>query len=235
MTAAEVLAQLETLGTEQTKKTFLRHGAREPFFGVKVGDLKVLQKKIKKDHALALALYDTGNSDAMYLAGLISDPKQMTKAQIQKWLKGAYWHMPAQYTVPWVAAESKFGAELARAWVDSPKELTAVAGWFTWASLVGVTPDEELDLDELAELLDRVQAKIHGARNREKYAMNNFIIAVGAFVEPLLVKAKSVAKAVGTVDVDHGDTSCKTPNALDYLTYVQSKRGIGKKRKSAMC
>src|SRR4051812_42418077 len=114
MTAAEVMADLERLGTDQTKRTFLRHGAKEPLFGVKIGDLKVLQKKIKKDHALALALYDTGNSDAIYLAGLISDPDQMTKAQLQKWLKGASWHMPAQYTVPWVAAESQYGAELAR-------------------------------------------------------------------------------------------------------------------------
>jgi 3-methyladenine DNA glycosylase AlkD len=235
MTAAEVMAQLEKLGTEQTRKTYLRHGVKEPFFGVKIGDLKVLQKKIKKDHALALALYDTGNSDAMYLAGLISDPQQMTKAQIQKWLKGAHWYMPAQYTVPWVAAESKFGAELARDWIDSPKELTAIAGWFTWSSLVGITPDEDLDLDELADLLDRVQTKIHKAKNREKYAMNSFIIAVGGYVEPLLPKAKAVAKAIGTVEVDHGDTSCKTPNALDYLTYMETKKAIGKKRKTAMC
>jgi 3-methyladenine DNA glycosylase AlkD len=235
MTAAEVMAELERLGTEQTKKTFLRHGAKEPFFGVKIGDLKVIQKKVKKDHALALALYDTGNSDAMYLAALISDPKQMTKAQLQKWMKGAYWHMLASYTVPWVAAESRFGAELARAWIDSPKELTAIAGWFTWSSLVGITPDEDLDLDELAELLDRVEARIHKAKNREKSAMNGFVIAAGGSVEPLLPKAKAVAKAIGTVEVDHGDTSCKTPNALDYLVMMEEKDRIGKKRKTAMC
>ena len=51
----------------------LRHGAKEPFYGVKVGDLKPIQKRIKKDHALALALYDTGVSDAMYLAALIAE------------------------------------------------------------------------------------------------------------------------------------------------------------------
>lgn len=235
MTAADVLARLEQLGTDQTKRTWLRHGAKEPFFGVKIGDLKVLQKQIKKDHALALALYDTGNSDAMYLAALIADPQRMTKAQVRSWLKGAYWHMLAEYTVPWVAAESRFGAELARSWIDSPKELTAIAGWFTWSSLVGITPDDDLDLDELAALLDRVRAEVHTAKNRVKYAMNGFVIAVGAFVEPLLPKAKAVAKAIGTVEVDHGDTSCKTPNAFDYLTYMEEKGRIGKKRKTAMC
>ena len=88
MTAKDVLAQLKVLGTEQTKKTHMRHGAKEPFFGVKVADLKVLQKKIKTDHALALDLYATGNSDAMYLAGMIADPAAFTKADLQKWVKG---------------------------------------------------------------------------------------------------------------------------------------------------
>ena len=57
MTCEEVLAELESFGDEQTKKTFMRHGAREPFFGVKVQDLKKIQKKVKVDHELALALH----------------------------------------------------------------------------------------------------------------------------------------------------------------------------------
>ena len=44
----EVLIELEKLGSEQTKKIFVNHGAHDnQLFGVKVGDLKVLQKKIK--------------------------------------------------------------------------------------------------------------------------------------------------------------------------------------------
>lgn len=73
MTKSEVMLELSKFGNEQTKKIFARHGAREPFYGVKVGDLKTLVKKIKTDHNLALELYETGNSDAMYLAGLIAD------------------------------------------------------------------------------------------------------------------------------------------------------------------
>lgn len=42
MTLDEVMARLEELGSEQTKNTLIRHGAQEPFFGVKVGDLKKL-------------------------------------------------------------------------------------------------------------------------------------------------------------------------------------------------
>ncbi len=235
MTADEVLAELKALGNEQTKKTYLRHGAKEPFFGVKIGDMKVLQKRIKTDHALALALYDTGNSDAMYFAAFIVDPQKMTKPQLQKWAKKATWYMLSQYTVAWVTSESRFATELAMEWIASTKEQIAVAGWSTYASYVGITPDEELDLDEIVGLLGKVQAEIHGAKNRVKYVMNSFVIAVGAFVVPLTAKAKAVAKAIGKVEVDMGDTDCKVPVATDYIGKIEQAGKLGAKRKSAMC
>ena len=69
MSLKDVMAELKKLGNEQQKKTYFRHGVREPVYGVKIADLKVIQKKVKKDYELSLQLYDTGNSDAMYLAG----------------------------------------------------------------------------------------------------------------------------------------------------------------------
>jgi 3-methyladenine DNA glycosylase AlkD len=235
MTATEVMAQLKKLGTEQTKKTFLRHGAKEPLFGVKVGDLKVLQKKIKKDHALSLELFDTGNSDAIYLAGLIADPEKMTKPQLQKWAKGAAWHMISCYVVPWVASESRFGRELALDWIDSTSEQIASAGWSTYSSLVAIKPDAELDLKEIEKLLGRVKSEIGSAANRVRYCMNGFVIAVGGYVAPLTAKAKATAKALGAVEVDMGDTECRVPDAYAYIEKIEKMGRVGKKRAHAAC
>ena len=47
MTLAEVMSALAAKGSESTKRLWLKHGAKEPFFGVKVADLKVLQKNSK--------------------------------------------------------------------------------------------------------------------------------------------------------------------------------------------
>ena len=99
MTVSEILEQIKELGSDQTKKIFTNHGAKEPFYGVKVADLKVIQKKVKKNHDLAMQLFDSGVSDAMYLAGLVAEPKKMTKAQLQKWAKQATWYMISEYTV----------------------------------------------------------------------------------------------------------------------------------------
>jgi 3-methyladenine DNA glycosylase AlkD len=235
MTAKEVLAQLKKLGSESTKKVLLKHGAKEPFYGVKVADLKTLQKKIKTNHALALELYETGNSDAMYLAGMIADPAAFTKADLQKWVKGAYWYMLSCYAVPWVASESKFGRELALDWMDSDKEQIAAAGWSTYGCILSIKPDVELDFAEIEKLLGRVKNEIGSAPNRVKYTMNQFIISVGGYVAPLLAKAKATAKAVGFVEVDMGDTSCQVPDALQYIEKIEKMGRVGKKRKHAGC
>ncbi|MBK7869513.1 MAG: DNA alkylation repair protein [Saprospiraceae bacterium] len=235
MTLDQVMKELESLGSEQTKKVLSRHGAREPFFGVKVQDLKVLQKKIKHNHELALELYNTGNSDAMYFAGLISEPAKMSKADLQYWAENAPWYMISEYTVAWVASESKFGFEMAREWIQSDLEHIASAGWATWSALVSIKPDAELDVKELKSLLDEIAANIHQAPNRVRYTMNGFVIGAGSYVPALLGKSKEVARKIGKVSVHMGSTACKVPSAPEYIEKVESMNRVGKKRKTAFC
>lgn len=235
MTVEEVMQKLEAMGTEQTKKTFLRHGAKEPFFGVKIGDMKKLVKEVKRDQDLALALYDTGNYDAMYLAGLTVDPKRITKERLRSWAGGANWYAPAEYTVAGIAAESDFAMELAREWLEADEELLAVCGWSTYSNYVSITPDEKLDLDEIKRLLQRVKETIHEERNRVRYVMNQFVISIGAYVPALHEKALEVAVAIGKVHVDVGQTACKVPLATDYIQKIEERGKIGQKRKTCIC
>ena len=131
MTANDIVAELRKLGNAQTKKTWMNHGAKEPCLGVKVGDIKKIQKRVKMDYQLALDLYDTGIADAMYLAGLIADDAKMTKKDLQKWIKGATCDWVAEYTVPWVASAGPHGREMALKWIESKDETIAAAGWQT--------------------------------------------------------------------------------------------------------
>ena len=236
MTYKEVMTLLEAAGDEQTKKTLMKHGAREPFYGVKVAELKKILKKTKKDHELSLKLYATGNSDAMYLAGLMADEKQITKAQLQEWVSAAYWSYLNEYTVPWVAAETEYGWELALEWIASPDELVAAAGWSTLGSYAGTRDDAELDMTAYTKLLDQVAATIHTAPNRVRYTMNGFVIATGSYISELTAKAQTIAAQIGKVSVDMPNgTACKVPLAKDYIQKVIDKDRVGKKRKSARC
>ena len=235
MTVQEVMASLEAYGSPSTKKTLMNHGAREPFFGVKVADLKKILKKTKKNHDLSLELYATGNSDAMYLAGLMADENQITKEQLNEWADQAYWYYLSEYAVPWVAAETSFGFELGLEWIESSEERFASAGWATLASFASLRQDEELDLDIYSTLLERIQKEIHNAPNRVRYVMNGFVIAIGSYISSLTSQSQEVAANIGKVSVDVGGTACKVPLATDYIQKVIDKERVGKKRKTARC
>src|SRR5687767_7251466 len=99
MTKEQVMNELKKKGSESTKRIFLNHGASEPMYGVKIADLKIIQKQVKKDHQLAMELFDTGNYDAMYLAGLIADESKMSKKDIQQWAENSQSSGISEYTV----------------------------------------------------------------------------------------------------------------------------------------
>ena len=154
MTKEEVLNFLRGHSSKTFQNIFDNHGAAGSSFGVKIEYLKQLQKKIKKNHHLSVQLFETGISDAMYLAGLIADETQISKAEIQHWAETAPWPMISEYTVPWIAAESPYGWELALDWIKSDKENIASAGWATLSNLVALVPDEKLDKKLLRKLLN---------------------------------------------------------------------------------
>lgn len=233
MNFEEVMNELESYADESTKNTHLRHGAKEPLFGVKVGDLKKILKKTKKNHELSLALYDTGISDAMYLAGLMADEKKISKEQLNEWAQKANWYYISEYTVPQVAAESPYGFELGLEWIRSEKENIAASGWSSLSNYASIHHSPDLNI--YASLLDEVQNNIHQAQNRVKYTMNGFVIAVGCYIPELTEKSKECARTIGGVNVFMGETACKTPLALDYIQKVEDQKRIGKKRKKARC
>jgi hypothetical protein len=235
MTAKEILKELKPLGSDSYKKVIFNHGVKEPCFGVKISELQKIQKRIKKDYQLALDLYDTGNYDAMYLAGLIADDARMTKQDLQRWVTQAYCRPLCGATVSWVAAGSPHGWEVGLEWIGSKVPLIAAAGWATLGSLMSIKEDAALDLVELKRLLERVQKAIHQAPDPVRHQMNSFIIAVGGYVTSLTEAAIRAGEKIGPVMVDMGNTSCQVPFAPDYIRKVQKRGTVGKKRKSAKC
>lgn len=233
MTFEEIMVFLEEYGTEQTRKTFRNHGIVGNVFGVKVGDLKKVQKKVKKNYELSKQLYSTGNYDAMYLAGLIADEKQMTIDDLRQWMVEAPPSGIATTAVAWVAAESDHGYILAKEWMASDDEKTAAGGWATYNSLLSLTPNEDLDIEEVSELLDQVRDSIHEERNDVRYQMNAFVISAGGYIPLLAVKAKEAGGEIGKVHVDMGNTACKVPLIVPYIEKMEA-RGV-KKRKQARC
>ena len=154
---------------------------------------------------------------------------------VQRWLDGASCPALSEFSVPWVAAGSPDGWAAGLKWIDSKKAHEAAAGWSTLAGIVSMKPDAELDLDLLRRLLARVETQIHAAPNRVRYAMNAFVISVGGYVKPLAAEALRTGKAVGVVQVDMGDTSCKVPGIVETLGKIKARGALGKKRRTVKC
>jgi 3-methyladenine DNA glycosylase AlkD len=232
---AEVMAELQALGSAQTRKTFANHGASDNLFGVKVGDLKQVLKRVKGHQALAVALFETGNHDAQYLAGLAANGALLSEETLDRWARGTPWYMISEYTVPWLVSEHPDGWQIALRWLDDPADHVQAAGWSALSCLVQLRADAELDLPHLRALLQRVADRLTASPNRCRYAMNGFVIAVGAGVAPLYDDALAVAHQLGTVHVHMGTTACKVPGAPETLTKIAAMGRVGHKRATCKC
>lgn len=211
MTLAEFMRALEKAGSEQTRKTYLRHGAAGPMFGVNFGTLGTLQKRIGVDHELALRLWGTGNVDARNLAMKIADPAVMKPSDLDRWARENGMSMCNLY-IGSLASESPHGQAKAREWLASSDGKMRAAGW----TLVGILAnrDEAAPDEAFAKRLEQIEKSIHAAPNEEKAAMNGALIAIGGRSAPLRKAACAAAKRIGKVEVDHGDTACQTPDAI---------------------
>jgi 3-methyladenine DNA glycosylase AlkD len=214
LSLAETMAALEKAGSAQTRKTYARHGATGPMFGVSFADIKTLVKRIKVDHELALALWDTGNLDARTLAVKIADPQRMSPKDLDRWAGEETARMYPGY-VSLLAAEGPHGKSRAEAWLASDSENRRCSGWFLVGALA--SNDEAISKDWFADRIATLARSIHKAPNEERKAMNRVLIAIGGRDESARKEALAAAKRIGEVIVDHGDTQCETPDAAQYI------------------
>jgi 3-methyladenine DNA glycosylase AlkD len=228
MTIDEAMAALEQAGTAQNRKVYARHGVGEKMFGVSYAVLGKLKKAIKTDHQLAKGLWSTGNHDAQVLATMVADPQAMTSKQIDDWIKGVD-DPPLAGAFAGVVAKTRFAARKATRWCQSRNELIGCTGWTTVSFLT--TEYDPKDDDYFRPFLETIENDIHGCQNRVREAMNRTLIAIGCRSPALRKEAERVAKAVGKVDIDHGETGCRTPDAAAYIKKTWDQRKV-KARKS---
>ncbi len=224
MSLDEVMRALEKAGTAQARKTYARHGAVEPMYGVSFATLKALYKKIGVDHALALALWDTGNYDARNLAFKLVDPAKVTSKDLDRWACDMRVRMCAGY-VSALAAESPHGFAKVAQWLAASEEGLRCAGWWLVASLAMRNP--EVPEAWFLERLKEVERTLQAAPDDERYAMNHALICLGGRSPALRKAALAAAKRIGRVEVDHGDTSCKTPEAAPYIEKMWARAAAG--------
>ncbi|HDV8361281.1 MULTISPECIES: DNA alkylation repair protein [Bacillus] len=220
MLLEEVMQQLEGYGTEQNRKTYKKHGAKEPLFGVSFANLKLLKKMIKKDHDLAVELWETKNMDAMTLATYILDPKKITTEQLNSWIQDVDYYCLMDVLMTSICT-SPIAIERMEEWTKSNDEWIGRAGWSLLANIA--IKNKTLHDDFFSPYLEEIKENIHNEKNRKKEAMNSALIAIGIRNEDLERQAIEIASEIGKIEVDHGATSCKTPDAESYIKKARER------------
>ncbi len=221
MQLVEVLEQLEAAGTAQNRKIYARHGAAEPMFGVSYAVLNKIAKKIKTDHMLAEQLWDSGNHDARVLALRAADPAVVTVSQACRWLEDVDNYVLAE-ALGGFCAQTPHARTLSDSWRDVSAQWPASVGWFI-VTCTAEDPDV-WSLPELHDLLTQIEAEITGRPNRVRHEMNGAMIVMALRDAELRDSVLAAVERIGPVQVDHGQTGCKTPEVASYVQRTLAHR-----------
>lgn len=214
MNKTEALRRLKAYGTAQNRKIFARHGMTGKVYGVSYANLGKMQKEIKTDQKLAEQLWASRIVDAQVLATMVADPNAFNASLLDSWVKDTA-NRGVAGAFSGVAARSRFGKKRMQKWTRSKNTWTKVTGWYMLCDLtrqLGSLTDAECEA-----LIKTIEATIHDSDNWVRYAMNNALISLGIRNAKLEKKAIAAAKRIGKVEVDHGETGCKTPDAVTYI------------------
>src|SRR3954453_333749 len=222
----DLMQELKSLGSEQYRKTYKRHGVQGEVYGVSYAHLGTLKKKIKIDHELALELWKSGNHDARTLATMIADPAKGTQV-LDEWIKDINSYAIAD-TVATFASQTAIDPAKIEMWMKSKDEWAGSFGWSLFARLA--RSDSRFSDETLEKYLEVIERDIHKSKNRVRHSMNSALISIGVRNEKLQKKALAVAARVGKVEVDHGNTDCKTPDAAEYIKKIAARGAKGKRK-----
>lgn len=229
MKAQDVLRKLELLGTEQNRKIYARHGVGDNQFGVSFANIRKMAKEIGHDSDLAEMLWRSGNHDARVLAAMIVDANTIPEKTLDRWVEDLDNYVITDAFSDMVS-RTKLLNKKAGEWMIMPGEWVSSAGWNLISHVA--MKDKFLDNEFFLRRLQTIESTIHQKPNRTRYSMNNALIAIGIRNPLLQKKAEDAARRIGKVEVDHGETSCKTPDAIDYIHKTIAHRAAKDKVKA---
>lgn len=221
MLYSDILIQLKSLGSEQTRKTYARHGIVGDVYGVSFAHLTKLKKQIKQDHAVALQLWKTGNFDAQCLALMIAEAEKTTYQELQQLISDVTNRTIADMLATFVQ-KTAYAQECIQSLFASEKGCYHEIAW----GIIGAQALSEQEyLDAYFEnYLHTIETALQSSANFTKYAMNKALIAIGGRNKTLKMQAQRIAQAIGKVVVDHGHTACKTPDAYDHIERIWTRK-----------
>jgi 3-methyladenine DNA glycosylase AlkD len=221
MTLKETLKQLQALGNAKLRAQNAKHGAGDNQFGVNLGDIRVLAKKIRTDHPLALSLWESGNVDAQFLAALLIQPKKLSAEEMDRMVRSVTFVRVSDWLNSYVVRQHPDKEALRRDWMAADDRWAARAGWDLTAERVAKSPD---GLD-LPALLARVESEMADAKPEVQWTMNATLVAIGIHFPKHRKRAIAIAEKLGIYRDYPVSKGCTSPFAPIWINAMVSRQG----------
>ncbi|MCF2443557.1 DNA alkylation repair protein [Dyadobacter sp. CY345] len=216
MTLQETLSQLETLGTEKMRDFNKKHGVGDNQFGVKMGDIRALAKKIKTNHTLALELWNTENIDARFLAILIINPKKLSMEQLATMVKSEKFTHVADWLYSYVIKDFPETESFRKDWMNSENVMAARAGWSLTSGCVARNPE----LLDLPAVLDRIEEEMADAAPEVQWTMNSTLANIGIRFPEHRSRALAIGEKLGIYRNYPVSKGCTSPFAPIWINEI---------------
>jgi len=200
----EILTWLERSGTRRNVEGMARYGIEaERAFGVTMGTLLTLRKRLGKDHALSLALWESGWYEARLLAALVGEPQRVTRRQMNAWAAGFENWADCDTVCFHLFDRTPFAWEKARQWAASPREFVKRAAFVLMACLA--LHDKAASDRQFLAFLPLIEKGARDERNFVKKGVNWALRAIGRRNLALNAAAVAVAKRLAVSE----EASCR--------------------------
>jgi 3-methyladenine DNA glycosylase AlkD len=221
MTVNETLKQLKALGTAKVRAQNAKSGSGDKQFGVSLGDIRVLAKKIRTDHGLAMSLWDTGNVDAQFLSTLLIETKKLSAEAMDRMVRSISFVRVADWLNSYVVAKHPDKEKLRGDWMTVDDRWAARAGWHLTAERVAMNPD---GLD-LPALLDRIESEMADAVPEVQWTMNNTLATIGIHAPKLRKRAIAIGEKLGIYRDYPVSKGCTSPFAPIWIDFMVRRQG----------
>jgi 3-methyladenine DNA glycosylase AlkD len=217
MSFEEVFAQLEAWGSEATRKIYARQGAGENQFGVQMGPLRGLARKLKSDHPLAMQLWATGNVDAMVLATMLMSSDQLSEQEVEEMVRSIFYYRLLDELTYNAVAKMPFADSLREKWTSSPQELIGRAGWNLYIARILNKQTEGL---HVPGILSRIEAEMAAAPKRKQDAMNRCLVEIGTRMPDYTERCIAIGEKLGRLDDTPVPRGCVSSYAPEWIAAV---------------
>lgn len=212
MTKNEMIAILSDLGNEKRKQMYIKNGASENTYGVLLGELRKLAKQVGTNHELALELWQSGNTDAQWLACMLFDAKKLSLDEVRGMVSQLTYSDIIDKFVSEVVYNHKEADILAKEWSASSKDNLGRAGWNLIVHKISEGKSTNVALEELITM---IEAQLQTATPGKQWAMNHALCEIGIRHPQFTERCITLGETLGVyrdMKVSKGCTSAFAPN-----------------------